>query len=909
MKNLLFTLVLFIGFQVVSKAQCNAPTNFNSSVHSADSITLTWSSPVDTFEIEYGLVGFIQSTGVLDTVYNDTTAFYDNLWQCTHYDFYIRRKCGSMYSNWAGPFLVKNVPFTAWSNGVYSLDFSHCGDSLFSPINGFSFANNYWNKPPDLPSSYSKLSNSWGFLYADGDKDTIMRYYTPWINFAGGTQDAVFFLYSNNVTTPGDNVSLRVHVDNGTTLYNNVYSYSGDSPKWEKVFIDLASYYSSTTNKIRLIFEVDQTTATIPKWNDFLIDELFIGDTSSCSIQNLISFSRPLPTDLLIKRPFASNMYTTYQYGPAGFKPNNGQSGSISTNNDSTYLSIVPNGTDWVYVKDSCLNSDIHKYTKWQGPYYIDSTYTYRIFGTIAGDVNSNCLLDTGDFKYQHMQVRLLPDNINGWSNSKGEFEFYVDSGNYTVRIFKWNINTPCFSNYLYINTDSVLQLNQNFLVDKVNMINSISIRALSPTLVLQGTSHDIGFEIKNETFVQVDSMKISYLIDTNTIEITSVNGWNYNSSNNLYSKTISSINPYSSSLETKSFKIKAKTGSNYLWKLNKIMVTIDTIYTGQVNYSLHNWDRNYIWNVAAIDPNDKQMSPAFETIIQDSILNFRIRFQNTGNYPASQVIVTDTLPQYLHNANFELIETSHNCITTLDSNHVLTFKFYNIQLPDSTTDFEGSKGYIDFNMHLGSAMQIGDTMANRAHIFFDYQPAVITNYAWIKVIDSCDLILPGASFTSNLDSLHASGVTMSFYSTALNAMSTTWDFGDGNTATGDSVSHVYFNNGSYTVTQTIVNNCGVHDSVNQSVAVGGIGITENLDPGFKVYPNPTQQKITIESLTKEPLDIVIYDVTGRKVFTQNMVGGKKVLDISDLPAGSYILKLVSPAGELKGTQMIQLQK
>jgi hypothetical protein len=98
-------------------------------------------------------------------------------------------------------------------------------------------------------------------------------------------------------------------------------------------------------------------------------------------------------------------------------------------------------------------------------------------------------------------------------------------------------------------------------------------------------------------------------------------------------------------------------------------------------------------------------------------------------------VRVVDTLPSYFNYENVDILGTSHNCNISIDSNNIATFLFYNIQLPDSASDPEGSKGFIDYSIMLDQPMAVGDSVANRAHIFFDYQPAIITNWAWTKIV------------------------------------------------------------------------------------------------------------------------------------------------------------------------------
>lgn len=65
----------------------------------------------------------------------------------------------------------------------------------------------------------------------------------------------------------------------------------------------------------------------------------------------------------------------------------------------------------------------------------------------------------------------------------------------------------------------------------------------------------------------------------------------------------------------------------------------------------------------------------------------------------------------------------------------------------------------------------------------------------------------------------------------------------------------------------------------------------------ISIYPNPVADKVNISSSKKEIQEVQIYDATGKqvKVFTQN---GKTVsFDISALPGGMYITKVLTDEG------------
>ncbi|MCL2167673.1 MAG: T9SS type A sorting domain-containing protein, partial [Lentimicrobiaceae bacterium] len=76
------------------------------------------------------------------------------------------------------------------------------------------------------------------------------------------------------------------------------------------------------------------------------------------------------------------------------------------------------------------------------------------------------------------------------------------------------------------------------------------------------------------------------------------------------------------------------------------------------------------------------------------------------------------------------------------------------------------------------------------------------------------------------------------------------------------------------------------------------IGITEIIAGKFKIYPNPTTGELTIDNGELRMENVEIFDIYGKKVFedkgerNKEQGDGKIVIDIGDLPAGVYFLRL-----------------
>lgn len=145
---------------------------------------------------------------------------------------------------------------------------------------------------------------------------------------------------------------------------------------------------------------------------------------------------------------------------------------------------------------------------------------------------------------------------------------------------------------------------------------------------------------------------------------------------------------------------------------------------------------------VAPFDRNDKTVEPAHASpseVAAGKDLTYTIRFQNTGNYHASTVVITDTLSELLDPVSMRFISSSHTCSWSVLQG-VLVFRFHPIFLPDSASDPLGSQGYVRFKMRTVPALQLGDQIANTANIFFDYNEPVLTAPAVFQVEEATSI-------------------------------------------------------------------------------------------------------------------------------------------------------------------------
>ncbi|MEO1418834.1 MAG: T9SS type A sorting domain-containing protein [Bacteroidota bacterium] len=140
--------------------------------------------------------------------------------------------------------------------------------------------------------------------------------------------------------------------------------------------------------------------------------------------------------------------------------------------------------------------------------------------------------------------------------------------------------------------------------------------------------------------------------------------------------------------------------------------------------------------NIGSYDPNDKQATPVGtgpeHQIAPGSLLEYLIRFQNTGTDTAFFVNILDTLPEQVVPSSLRVRAASHTYTQFEDSlpngRTVYRFSFDPILLPDSATDLAMSQGYIKFAIQMKDSLPIGTKIENTASIYFDYNLPIKTN-------------------------------------------------------------------------------------------------------------------------------------------------------------------------------------
>ncbi|MCF6129199.1 fibronectin type III domain-containing protein [Flavobacterium sp. AS60] len=351
-------------------------------------------------------------------------------------------------------------------------------------------------------------------------------------------------------------------------------------------------------------------------------------------------------------------------------------------------------------------------------------------------DQNSNGIRDTGEplfpngsFIYQQNSDGI---NVNGYSPT-GQFALY-DSNPANTYAFSYQIQ-PEYAGYYdsgtttYNNISIPVGSATQFLYFPITLTNpyndvTISIAPISPprpglSYLNQITYKNLGVAATGGTIAFVKPPEITVFGTTQTGTVTNGTGFTYAFTNLLPG-------------ETRIFYVTMTVPTTPTVSLGDLLTDSVTISAPANDIDLtNNANTNSQIVVNSYDPNDKMESRGknipISSFAEDDYFFYTIRFQNNGTADALDVRVEDVLNSQIDEETVRMVSSSHN-YTMKRINNQLVWNFKNIHLPPSSVNPTGSIGYIQFKVQLNPGFQAGTIIPNNASIFFDSNPAIVTN-------------------------------------------------------------------------------------------------------------------------------------------------------------------------------------
>ena len=364
----------------------------------------------------------------------------------------------------------------------------------------------------------------------------------------------------------------------------------------------------------------------------------------------------------------------------------------------------------------------------------------YRnIQGTIFSDNNADCALNNGETHLKNIKLKMTQNGFliqQTISNLDGRYFIYIDSGTVVINVdtsgAPYIVNCPIIGNYsFYFPSGNTIYTGQDFSVQckpgfdvGINSIVADSGRIRPANYArINITGGDLS-GLYNLHCASGISGLVTVVINGPAVYTNAIPG-------SLIPIVIG---------DTLIYSIVDFGTLNFQHDLSFIIKTNVAAQIGQQvcfdvkvtplagDNNLSNNFYSHCFNVVnSYDPNEKEVSPSGATDTSQQWLTYTIHFQNTGNAPAQQIYINDTLDNNIDESSIQLLAYSHEPVVQVFGK-IVRFNFPNINLPDSLNDEPRSHGYVQYKVKRKDNLPLGTQIKNTAYIYFDFNAPVQTN-------------------------------------------------------------------------------------------------------------------------------------------------------------------------------------
>ncbi len=432
-------------------------------------------------------------------------------------------------------------------------------------------------------------------------------------------------------------------------------------------------------------------------------------------------------------------LFISASYADGVFDP---QSLFVSKNEGITWTRVnnVPNAliTDkYIYSSESVLIANNTVTTQFKLRRFpidslankIESGKIYSLLrGQILKDKNANCRGDAADAPFTAKMLR-FNGIFNTSTDQNGRFSIMLPVDTYKIEV----ANERYFA--LRCGSDTslkqvIIRPNQptdtTLFFQKTKTVHDISVALTANGRPRPANELEFIVHLKNLGTETVDSLRLQFDFSNTPVRLVSAAP---NAVQNGQKLTWFRRNSLPDAEEL--LKISVRIDTTAPLSTTLLFYAQADILNQTDTFPSDNRDSSRLIVVGSYDPNDKTVTPDGDIPLSDKLNTFDyiIRFQNTGTDTAYKIVVVDTLPVLLDVHSLIVKSASHNYQLKVDKN-VLVFTFDRIMLPDSFVNKRASHGFIRFSISPKKRLQKGEMLNNTAHIFFDYNAAILTNTA-----------------------------------------------------------------------------------------------------------------------------------------------------------------------------------
>lgn len=390
-----------------------------------------------------------------------------------------------------------------------------------------------------------------------------------------------------------------------------------------------------------------------------------------------------------------------------------------------------------VYDANGCSDTDTVSLS------YLGQTLSLMT-GRAYYDVNGDSAFTAGDFPLAWQQIQKQPSGQITYTDSNGFYIFGDTAGTYQLSYVTNGTFVPVKTNSDYtVYLSGGNQSGLDFALEADSMYHSISAYTYIPWPRCNTTQPYFTVITNNGTYI--DSGSVCFTFDN----VLTPSTWTAGGivSGQTITFPFAGLLPY----ETRSFRTDFLIpGPGDTLISQTIAQLVDA--AGNVLDMDSSAGSDIIR--CSFDPNDKQVTPVGDgpahIVPMNTELRYLIRFQNTGNDTAYNVMIADTIDPGLDLTSVYVIATSHPAWFLKDGGNVLKIFFDNIYLPDSTTNEEASHGYVLLRA-FGNPLNTDPTeVYNDAAIIFDLNPPIATNSVFNTFSNNIVGVEDNSAYTQN---------------------------------------------------------------------------------------------------------------------------------------------------------------
>lgn len=415
--------------------------------------------------------------------------------------------------------------------------------------------------------------------------------------------------------------------------------------------------------------------------------------------------------------------------------------GNLFFTSDAQTLWVTANdGETWAEIDRDTIQGQIIHLTAGLGDLYVCSTEgswrrsisgikILQYAGTVFNDLNFNGLRDTLEPGIPNTILKVSNRNWYVATDSLGQYAIVAELINDTISVTKPVEYCSIVPPFVLSNPS---QLNQDFGVQLQAGIIDVGVSAANNQVFRPGFETEVLVSIQNKGTTPLDSVWVTLAGFGNAASLQLLESDPPPST--ISGDTLTWEGLTLDLFEQKQISLRFKTSVDVL--LGGMIGLPFAVYkTGDIQLA----DNHFILLepiVSSFDPNDKRVQPDSVAPIGLSTtdLYYTIRFQNTGNYPADFVTILDSLPEELDLSSLKILGASHPYTWRIRDGRVLEFLFKPIDLPDSLTNELRSHGFAQFSIRANGNLPLGTMILNRAAIYFDYNPPVLTDFSIMNV-------------------------------------------------------------------------------------------------------------------------------------------------------------------------------